>query len=680
MVDPNLLNLSTALELPSFSQDEESDGLNKNNGKNRTIDHSKQMSRRPTYNQSEQIDELHRLSSSSSLSQPRMPPPSTQALSRTMSAISVLYMRGSKPNSSPIADSDNNPRSLHQMPSLDNLISPSESSVYNRNRSHAEFQLQNSSPINNAGEEEGNSVVVTYKQDNSEGLGRSSSRYYERMVSRPWLPSLNVTRRSSIHVPQLSTSSVSVSPVSIQTPLLSPPLTPETPLPRNLSNSGIKPTSPSDSASGNSYAITNQVITSNESTASTVVTTTATISADSVISTKLQSSSQSTQDANGLSSSHIAQDNHDHSFMENAVPPLALYAYNSKIFGTEPPQLGGHCSTLVNDKLYIFGGRTNDGFSQQLYLFNCATNTLTNPTLTGTIPKFTYRMSAVLVEKYIYYIGGQNDEKCTNAIYTLNTMTFRFSKVQRKQGSRLLEPRRGHTSVLHQSSSTIYVIGGFKTDSTPLNDVWKLNVTKSPDNCTLSEVISLDKDTERWPSPRGNHSAHITNINKQFPQQKLIIFGGNDSYNVFGDTWSFDFMLEKWTLLPEPQFAENDYSRYLRHVESYASLSNVHTPKSATKLHPARTLHTSFLTGNFLTVVGGHDGQGIAHNILHVLDLSHNVWRVRGYFGVQSLPCEHTGSMYDSRYFIYGGCDKNQAIAGVKVIEMPMFPFADLSS
>jgi hypothetical protein len=493
--------------------------------------------------------------------------------------------------------------------------------------------------------------VITYRQETA--AGRSSSRYFDKMAARPWIPSMHSSiSGSDVHIPHVQHSSTSL---VIHTNLGSSVSNPTTPPP----NTPLAPVAPGTALPGPSVTqLHNRVFSETQSMIIGPI-----HSPRNRIATlkgRTQSFPSSSSDGDSRqkllprpgtrqSGSSIASDPEavlDHGqefFFDIASPPLAFYRHVPRIFGWEPPQISGHTCTLVGYKLYIFGGKTPTGYNDRLYVFNCTTSVLSSPDLTGCHPPLLRDMAATYGGNWhIYFFGGQDDQKCTSCLYSLDIRNYKLCKIS-AQG-RQPEARRGHSSVLRSLATdtlsklptiAIYIFGGIAESGIALNDVWKLHISAvDPLEAMYSEVISLEKDTQRWPEPRAYHTAHSYNTN-------MLIFGGNDtSQKVFDQVWLFDYAFEKWAVL-DPVVCR------------------------------PRTMHISDVVDNYLIIVGGHDGERCAVTV-DVLDLRNGIWHSRICNGVQTTgQCFHKGVYYDSRMFIVGGLDPTHILAGLRVIEMP---------
>lgn len=370
-----------------------------------------------------------------------------------------------------------------------------------------------------------------------------------------------------------------------------------------------------------------------------------------------------------ISSIAVADDEPDDEiYAAGVTPPISLFSHVPPIFGTQPPQLYGHCCTLVEDKLFIFGGKTTSGYSNKMYIFNCTTNVLSclsdltsmnaknrNELL---LPPPCRGMSAVLMDKYIYYFGGADDEKYYNHLYLFNTRTLKFKKIQ-TNGRRIPIAREGHSAVAN-NKSTMLIFGGRNRENI-FNDVWRLQIDDSdPTRVSFSEVISLEKDTTSWPVARSFHSAHVVQ------QDQMLIYGGCNGEQVFDDLWLFNMHTDRWN-----PFGQTSVE--ICQIGQHFPVRHADIPYSSGSC--PRTLHSSDIIGDYLVVTGGHDGT-IPVDYISILDLKRKRWMVRNLTGMSSRgECYHTAVIYDSRCFIVGGRRGKEIISGMRIVEMTLTSF-----
>ncbi|KIO20271.1 hypothetical protein M407DRAFT_245861, partial [Tulasnella calospora MUT 4182] len=108
--------------------------------------------------------------------------------------------------------------------------------------------------------------------------------------------------------------------------------------------------------------------------------------------------------------------------------------------------------------------------------------------------------TATLVDRKIYVFGGGEGPTYYNELYILDTLTHRWYKPNIPTPHPL--PRRAHTAVLYRD--TIYVFGG-GNGHRALNDVWALDVSVGMDKLKWEQVQTQGTK----PGARGYHTANL---------------------------------------------------------------------------------------------------------------------------------------------------------------------------
>jgi len=106
-----------------------------------------------------------------------------------------------------------------------------------------------------------------------------------------------------------------------------------------------------------------------------------------------------------------------------------------KTVGDRPSPRSCHSATVVDNKIYIFGGscckRGPYEFYNDVYIFDTEDNSWTKAECTGDVPSPRSQHSSVLVGNYIVVTGGYdsiNGIHVLNDVYTLNLKTMRWRK------------------------------------------------------------------------------------------------------------------------------------------------------------------------------------------------------------------------------------------------------------
>ncbi|KAI9267932.1 hypothetical protein BDA99DRAFT_435672 [Phascolomyces articulosus] len=124
--------------------------------------------------------------------------------------------------------------------------------------------------------------------------------------------------------------------------------------------------------------------------------------------------------------------------------------------GSSPPERGYHTTTLVKDKLVVYGGSDGKLCFSDIYLFDLVNNHWTQmDTLDRTIPRLAH--SATQVGSYIFFFGGHDSSRYVNDVLLLNLVNMSWET--RKVWGAAPSPRGYHVAVLHDSR--LVILGGF---------------------------------------------------------------------------------------------------------------------------------------------------------------------------------------------------------------------------
>eukprot|EP00013_Stygamoeba_regulata_P019579 CAMPEP_0177654394 /NCGR_PEP_ID=MMETSP0447-20121125/14303_1 /TAXON_ID=0 /ORGANISM="Stygamoeba regulata, Strain BSH-02190019" /LENGTH=621 /DNA_ID=CAMNT_0019158029 /DNA_START=286 /DNA_END=2149 /DNA_ORIENTATION=- len=179
-----------------------------------------------------------------------------------------------------------------------------------------------------------------------------------------------------------------------------------------------------------------------------------------------------------------------------------------------------------------------------------------------------------------------------------------------------ITPRYGHTAVPYNGS--IYVFGGDGKDSRRICDLQKYN--------TESFSWTRPECQGCVPDSRSGHSCVVW-------RDSMVIFGGRDGRNHFGDIYMYNFVDETWSKL-----------------------------ETRGALVKRRYRHSACIFGNCMFVFGGEQGgeQGVCFNDFYELNLETNEWREVHATGTVPEPRSgHTAVVHDGSMYIFGGKNKS---------------------
>ncbi|KIO16508.1 hypothetical protein M407DRAFT_246966 [Tulasnella calospora MUT 4182] len=216
-----------------------------------------------------------------------------------------------------------------------------------------------------------------------------------------------------------------------------------------------------------------------------------------------------------------------------------------------PPPCRAHTATLVDRKIYVFGGGEGPTYYNELYILDTLTHGWYKPNIPTPhrLPRRAH--TAVLYRDTIYVFGGGgNGHRALNDVWTLDVFVgmdkLKWEQVQ-TQGTK--PGARGyHTANL--VGNVMVVLGG--SDGREFfPDVWVLDLDKlvwravKPDKTyrrlshSSTQVVTLQfepRSTQgRPPSSRGYHVTTLAD-------SRLWVFGGFDGHIVYDDVWILDLL------------------------------------------------------------------------------------------------------------------------------------------
>lgn len=188
-----------------------------------------------------------------------------------------------------------------------------------------------------------------------------------------------------------------------------------------------------------------------------------------------------------------------------------------KCFGKAPPKMYGHTAVVTErNTMIVFGGalhkRTTSNLSNSTYCFNFYTSKWSKLDTPGDVPSGRCGHTAVVFKDRMYVFGGLYVPG-GKLFYSQNLSDFSWSAVN-DSGDKP-EPRSNHTAVVNDDS--MYVFGGYNTVKDCFsNDLYEFNLIRY----SWRKIVPNIKLPKLY-----KHSA-VTSSNS------MIIFGGNDSFNI----------------------------------------------------------------------------------------------------------------------------------------------------
>jgi hypothetical protein len=211
-------------------------------------------------------------------------------------------------------------------------------------------------------------------------------------------------------------------------------------------------------------------------------------------------------------------------------------------------------------------------------------------------------------------------------------------------------PRRAHTAVYYEKESSLYVFGG-GDGIHALNDLYRLCITFKKDEDEINAEWSCVNTVGEIPLPRGYHTSNLL-------KNKLYIYGGADGKELFSDVCVLDLDTYVWKCIKQP--------------ESTTEEGKI-----------CRRSHTSTQVGNYLFVIGGHNGSHYNSEVL-LFNIATLQWESKLIKTPKSFTARgyHTAVYHDYRIFLVGGLSGDTVSSDMWVLDLasyayiPMLEFA----
>jgi len=231
----------------------------------------------------------------------------------------------------------------------------------------------------------------------------------------------------------------------------------------------------------------------------------------------------------------------------------------TRAVGDLPPASSSFSLSVVNDAVYLFGGKTNDTFLNAMFYFKHRVN---HDVVTGAddhiiewreirilgdqvppAPRYLHSACVVGKKKLFIFGGSAPDDSCYNDLHIFNTRTATWLRF--RTAGTAPPPRARHSCCV--SGNRMYVIGGMDPIGRNLHDLYALNI----DSLTWEKI---ETNLDSVPPIAGAAAFQFGS--------KLVMFGGlSDKHRPEGestnDTYIFDALNCQWckvgipTTLPE---------------------------------------------------------------------------------------------------------------------------------
>ena len=236
--------------------------------------------------------------------------------------------------------------------------------------------------------------------------------------------------------------------------------------------------------------------------------------------------------------------------------------------------------TLLNEKIYVVGGFTQKGITDQVDVWDSA---IGNWAQLPSLPTPLHHTTISAVNEKLYVIGG-----FASAMWTPVGTVYEYNPKTRNWTEKSRMPTKRGALAASVIGKKIYVVGGankkiFKLVNTPaleiydpLKNSWKTlapmltprdHLTTSSANGKLYAIggrVNLNfhnnLDTNEVYDPKANRWTRLTplptkrsGITSQTLERKILVFGGESGEGTFTENESYDPDTNTWeTLLPMP--------------------------------------------------------------------------------------------------------------------------------
>jgi N-acetylneuraminic acid mutarotase len=305
--------------------------------------------------------------------------------------------------------------------------------------------------------------------------------------------------------------------------------------------------------------------------------------------------------------------------------------------GKPPAPRGGHSTTVIGSKLWIFGG-CNEVCLNDLHVFDTESNEWKQVRGHGKRPIPRWGHSCTAFGHKLYIFGGY-DGNFMNDLHIFDTETMKWRRGVAK--GQVPSPRRGHTAVAF--GDTLYVIGG-------IGECNENNLSEF----ALTTVYALDCVEMKWDVMK----------TKGLPETKLSQFHAtaviNETVWFFGGTngrdapdphyYALNLQTKSWEMYEGLPVAVYSHSCTALPVTTVKNMEYAVTGQNCLRVH------TRAKEEMRIVMFGGFDGIS-NRNDVHVFDPVHKVWKrsvLRGH-NIPPPRSDHSASLVENRIYIFGG-------------------------
>lgn len=206
-----------------------------------------------------------------------------------------------------------------------------------------------------------------------------------------------------------------------------------------------------------------------------------------------------------------------------------------------PYQRYGHTAVVLNDLVYVWGGRNDDTACNVLFCFDTNSLLWTKPKVFGKIPAARDGHSACVINNSMYIFGGyeEHTDQFSQDVHKLDLKSMEWSYVRTKGEPPSYRDFHSATAI----NNYMYIFGG-RGNTGPYH---------TRDEVYCDQVIFLDTQTMSWIRPevkgyrplgRRSHSAYCY-------KGQLFIFGGYNGIHQkhYNDLVRYDPESSRWSIV-----------------------------------------------------------------------------------------------------------------------------------
>ena len=270
--------------------------------------------------------------------------------------------------------------------------------------------------------------------------------------------------------------------------------------------------------------------------------------------------------------------------------------------GDIPPPCRAHTATVVDRRIFVFGGGQGHLYYNTLYILDTVTRRWTHVSFASPPQTSTTREPGrdIMSPSASDDESGSGNDARTREEREKERAREREQEKERdreRERNSIPRPRRAHTTVLYKNRLVVF---GGGNGAMALNDVWVLDLNVHYDRMRWHR----QKTTGNKPSPRGYHTANLVG-------NVMIVVGGSDGRTTFSDIFCLNLGECMLSLTFWIFGASVDLFWELFPCKDTFHWSSVQAEK------PYRRLaHTSTQIGSYLFIMGGHDGSQYTNELL----------------------------------------------------------------